>query len=119
MSPDPAQQAQARRALARGRWLVAARAEVKRGLKAGLIDAPTLIAGDDERFEEAIVTWRLDELLKAIPTFGEQTVAEFLEEVRLPPRGTLQSLTYERRGELADLVHLALHNEPRRIVPQG
>lgn len=85
---------------------------MKRGLKAGRIDPVNLLRGEEESWEPWIQDMRLDAVLGMIHYFGEVTVAQALEVIELPGRMTIAGLTYDKRGEIADLVYTAIYGIP-------
>jgi hypothetical protein len=109
---------QSMRALGKAHRVRAARAQLRRGLKAQTIDPVALMRGGDEVWEPWVAEMRLDTVLGMVHGFGEETIKDFLHTVSLPGRITLVALTFEKRAELADLVHLALYGEPPiRVTP--
>jgi len=80
------------------------RSELKRLIKAdGPMDAIRLVAGGYPDWEEDIATWRLEQLLKAIPYIGDATRAEIYAVGKFSPRQQIAALSPTRRRELSRL----------------
>lgn len=78
------------------------RAELKRLVKDGEIDAITLIRGDTEH-EELIAGWRLEQLVPIVPGIGTVTANEIYAVGPFSPAQKVRSLNRSRRERLAQL----------------
>jgi len=80
------------------------RAELKRLVKPdGPMDAIRLVGGQYPDWEEDIATWRLEQLLKAVPYIGDATRTEIYTVGKFSPRQQVSALSPTRRRELARL----------------
>lgn len=76
------------------------------------VDALALLRGNVTEWEDVIVDMRLDTVLRSIPGIGEVTADDTIEVFRLKPQYRLSSLTYEVRGQIADMLSGVLRGEP-------
>ncbi len=89
-----------------------ARASLKRGLMRRSLDPVEILRGNDETWEPWMQTLRLDTFLSFIHGFGEVTVKQALEELRIPGHITFAGMTFAQRDEVARMVHLAVYGIP-------
>lgn len=108
------------RALAYGNQIRSAGALLKKEMKKGAVDPVVVMRGDDAEWEPFVRPMKLGAFLRSVPTFGPRTVEDFLAHVSLSSDVRLRALTYERRGELAELIDATLRGDeinPMRIAP--
>lgn len=84
------------------------RAELRRKVKSGQVDALDLVAGRLDEWEDDVAGWRLDQLLRVVPGCGSVTTHEVIEAFVASPRMKVSGLTFERREQLASLLADAL-----------
>lgn len=82
----------------------ARRKELRLAVKAGDIDPLKLIAGELDEWEDDIAAWRVEQLLRIVPSVGSVTLQEILTAFQISPRAKVRAMTYKRRGDLAKLV---------------
>lgn len=100
------------RALLKAQWVRSQRAELKRALKEGRVDAWALLRGDVAEWEPVAREIRLDRLLLLIPGVGEVTRDEALAELRIPGRLEPVGMSFAQRAQLSEMLRLALAGEP-------
>lgn len=99
MAPDRTV-AQRKQALERGNRIRLARANLKRQVKAGIVDVPELILNPPDYVQ----TMKVADLLGAMRGYGPTKVNKLLVRTRLSPKKTLGGMTTRQRSELAVLV---------------
>ena len=109
MSNTP--RAQNLRAIDRANHLRPLRAEVKRQVREGVIDALPLLRGDVREWEDTIAGMRLHHLLTAIPGIGVVTCEEICHATGVRADGRVAELSYVGRMTLARYVAEALQRE--------
>ncbi len=87
------------------------RAELKRGVKAGKIDAFALWRGasSESKWEPVFVRMKVPEALRMVPGIGKVTVRDVLVERRISEDMRVEGLSFEYRAVLADLLYAATH----------
>lgn len=95
----------------RARAIRTARARLKEQMKAGAIDAPRLIRGDDATWEPIAAITKLVDILMAVPGFGKATAADLLAAEEIAGDYRMEALTFERRKQIAELVQAALDGD--------
>lgn len=98
--------------LDRANWVRSRKAELRAGLQSGAIEPVALMRGSNDEWEPVVKRLTVGVVAKAIRGFGPVMVREFLEAVELDSATRLYALTYAKRGEMADLIHYALHGVP-------
>lgn len=94
--------------LRKGRRIRKEKAALRRLLKRKEVDAQALIAGDLGRFEDLIVTWSVEQLLKACPGVGSNRCFAILDAFAAAPGTKVGKLVPERRRHLAKIYQQAL-----------
>lgn len=100
------------RAMDYGRAIRTVRADMKKAIKAGDVDAVALWRGDNAKWEPAFVGMKAGEALLMIPGIGEMQTDELLRRFALQRYHRVRGLSFGMRGEMADLLHMALTGMP-------
>ena len=80
------------------------RAELKRDLKAGRLHVRDLIATAPEDLDPRLSSWKVSQLLLAVPKVGKVKRNKYLRTVQISTGKTLGGLSARQRVELANLI---------------
>lgn len=111
----PRREYQQNKALSRAAAARKARIALKAQMRRGEIDPFALLRGEYEEHEKGLRTWRLEDIVKAIPGIGPATAHEIFELMPASPAQRMHSLTMERRDRLARLCMVGARRS--RAVP--
>jgi len=112
VAPDRSLQ-QRRDALARANAVRVHRRLLKEGLVNFTVDPAELVAHPDD----LCATWRIQEVLIAVPAIGRTKTAKILNHVRVSPSKTLAGLSPRQRQEIVDALreHVARSRRYRGV----
>ena len=109
----PATNDQPLRALERAHWVRSARAKLRQAIKASKVDGYAVLAGEDATWETIAREVKAKPMLRMLKGVGPATATDLLARLQIEEEIKLKALTFERRAQMADLLHEAMEGTKR------